>query len=83
MIKSTEPKFNTFGSSVNKIRLSLFEVKETVPKNIVSIFKSLREKVEAKDMEAEEAMDILDGFGDSVEKVLLNACLIDIADKDA
>ncbi len=34
-------------------------------------------------MEAEEAMDILDGFGDSVEKVLLNACLIDIADKDA
>ncbi len=71
-----KPNFNTFGASVNKIWLDLFEVDQTIPKNIVHTFKSVIEKVKSKEMEIEEAKIYLGDFGESVEKVLLYRTLI-------
>ena len=71
-----EPKEETWGCSVNKTRMSLFNQRETIPENVTKIFDEVIEKVKSKEMEIEEAKVYLGEFGESVEKVLMYRTLI-------
>jgi len=80
--KAMKPNEETFGCSVNKTRMCMFGIKETVPKNVTERFNVVMKKVKAREMEIEEAKVYLGNFGDSVERVLMNHSLIVMEESD-
>lgn len=64
------PEFNTFGASVNKITMGIFERRETMGDYSISVLKALQDRLEAGESPSaliEESYQVL---GDSVERTL-------------
>ncbi len=79
-VKCSRPEFNTFGASVNKITMGIFEQTDTIGDYAVTKLDELRARLskgESKEVLISDANKLL---GDSVEKMLF---INEILDKDS
>ncbi|TAE25549.1 MAG: hypothetical protein EAZ91_18855 [Cytophagales bacterium] len=65
-----KPDFNTFGASINQITLKVFGKRETISEMAMSQLKGLERQVRAGEKTPDEARNLTDELGDSVEKML-------------
>ena len=69
-VKVTQPDFNTFGASINKITMALFGQVETIGDYAKQKIDELEKRLEQGDDQDEIITDANRELGDSVEKVL-------------
>lgn len=70
VVECTRPNFNTFGASVNKITMGIFEKRETIGEYAGKVIDEFKERMETTD-DLEALFDELDDtIGDSIEKTL-------------
>lgn len=62
----TRPEFNTYGASVNMIRMSMLDERMTIPEKVYEHMRSIN-----------DIQEVSRTFGDSVEKVLWIKTLLD------
>ena len=86
IVKIETPKFNTLGTSINKITMDIFNKKETIggyADQLLEQFEQRFEEMKA-DVDTEEKQTLIDEInhklGDSVEKILLIKTILDSMD---
>jgi len=77
VVACNRPNFNTFGASVNKITMGIFEKRETIGEYANQIIDEFKERMETtEDLEALFS-ELDDTIGDSIEKTLFMKELFD------
>jgi len=76
-VKISNPEYNTFGASINKITMTTFEKSTTIGGHAQQILEKLRSRFEAGEDKEQLIDDINRQLGDSVEKVLLIKTILD------
>jgi len=66
-----QPRFNTYGASINKITSQLFKKKETISNLVLEEFRDIKKKFDNHTLTQKEASSKLEKFGESIEKMLL------------
>ena len=83
--KIETPYFQTFGASVNKITMSIFDRRETCSNKAIALLKNIQKRIKlTKDLEKLESIldnEIHKTLGDSIEKVMLTKTLLDKIDR--
>lgn len=81
VVECTRPNFNTFGASVNKITMGIFEKRETIGEYAGKVIDEFKERMETTD-DLDSLFDELDDtIGDSIEKTLFMKELFDRIEK--
>lgn len=76
-VQYTRPGFNTFGASVNKITMGIFEQTDTIGNYAKGVLTDLRKKLEDGAGKEELIEEVNRLLGDSVEKMLLVNSIIE------
>lgn len=76
-VSISNPRYNTLGSSINKITMSTFDKHETIGGYAQEVLERFRTRFEYGDVSDELIDDIQRELGDSVEKILLIRTILD------
>ena len=77
VVSVTNPEYNTFGASINKITMTTFGKRETIGLRAQSIMDELRKSFDQGANKEQLLAEINRQLGDSVEKVLLIKTILD------
>lgn len=67
-----KPKFETLGASVNKITMQFFGKKDTISSFVIDKLRKIKNDIDNKKIDLEEAQELLDQFGESIEKMAMD-----------
>lgn len=81
VVKCTRPNFNTFGASVNKITMGIFEKRETIGEYAGQIIDEFKARMETTDDLEALFSELDETLGDSIEKTLFMKELFDRIEK--
>ena len=81
VVECHRPNFNTFGASVNKITMGIFEKKETIGEYANKIINDFKDRMETTDDLESLFSELDDTIGDSIEKTLFMKELFDRIEK--
>ena len=76
-VQITKPEFNTFGASINKITMNIFNKQETIGGHAHAVLSEFRRRFEEGGEKQKLIAEINRELGDSVEKVLLIKAILD------
>jgi len=77
VVECTRPNFNTFGASVNKITMGIFEKRETIGEYAGQIIDEFKKRMETTDDLEALFTELDETIGDSIEKTLFMKELFD------
>ncbi len=80
-VECSRPNFNTFGASVNKITMRIFEKHETIGEYAEQIIDKFKERMETTDDLEALFSELDETIGDSIEKTLFMKELFDRMEK--
>ena len=81
VVECTRPNFNTFGASVNKITMGIFEKRETIGEYAGQIIDEFKARMETTDDLEALFSELDETLGDSIEKTLFMKELFDRIEK--